>query len=118
MTKHTETFDTFDIVSVPFPFSDFDSQKTRPALILSSNKHFNNASKASVMAMITTATHDPWPLDVPINDLKTAGLPVSSIIRMKLFTLDHRLVLRKIGALGVHDRKAVVKVITQLIPVH
>ena len=52
------------------------------------------------MAMITSASHTPWPLDVPIVDLASAGLPAPSIIRFKLFTLDHRLVRGKLGQLA------------------
>lgn len=48
----------------------------------------------SVMAMITSASNPSWPLDVSIVDLKAAGLPQPSVVRMKLFTLDHRLVQR------------------------
>jgi hypothetical protein len=39
------------------------------------------------MAMITSASHAPWPLDVAIADLKSAGLSVPSIVRLKLFAL-------------------------------
>ena len=50
----------------------------------------------------------PWPLDVPIGDLASAGLPAPSIVRFKLFTLDQRLVrrtLRRLGTLGAEDRE-------------
>jgi mRNA interferase MazF len=57
------------------------------------------------MAMITSAAHAPWPLDVPIGDLASAGLPAPSIVRFKLFTLDHRLVRGTLGRLGAEDRE-------------
>jgi mRNA interferase MazF len=56
------------------------------------------------MAMITTASRSVWPLDVPITQLDSAGLTSPSIIRMKIFTLDHRLVLKTIGHLSVTDQ--------------
>ena len=104
MKKYTEICNAFDIVLVPFPFTEMINNKRRPALVLSSTKQFNDRAGASVMAMITSAVHNPWPLDVEILDLKSAGLPVKSIIRMKLFTLDHRLILKKLGTLGEKDR--------------
>ncbi|MCE5317946.1 MAG: type II toxin-antitoxin system PemK/MazF family toxin, partial [Parachlamydia sp.] len=82
--RPTETYNKFDIVLVPFPFIDSASSKQRPALILSSSDSFNAMAGASVMAMVTSATHHPWPLDRPIEDLASAGLPVPSLIRMKL----------------------------------
>ncbi|MGZ8237012.1 MAG: hypothetical protein ACXW1Z_15385 [Methylobacter sp.] len=45
------------------------------------------------MTMITSAKHTAWPLDTPIENLTAAGLPVPSIIRLKLLTLDNRLIL-------------------------
>ncbi len=66
------------------------------------------------MAMITTSTHSPWPLDVPIADLSATSLSVASIVRMKLFTLDHALVVRKIGALAVADQQAVSDMLRKL----
>lgn len=100
----TKIYRTFDVVLVPFPFIDSGLSKKRPALIISSSKHFNKNSEAYVMAMITSALHSPWPLDLEIQDLKSAGLPVRSIIRMKLFTLDHRLIIKQIGKFANSDR--------------
>ena len=40
------------------------------------------------MAMITSAGHEPWPLDCAIGDLSAVGQAVASVIRWKLFTLD------------------------------
>jgi mRNA interferase MazF len=54
-----------------------------------------------------TATHSPWVLDVPISNLQEAGLKVPSVIRMKLFTLDHALILKRVGHLVIIDRIAV-----------
>jgi mRNA interferase MazF len=106
-TKPIAASRQFDIVIVPFPFTDIASVKRRPALVLSDEKAFNGPAGHSVMAMITTATHARWPLDVPITDLATAGLPAPSVVRMKVFTLDHRLVLRRSGHLGAKDQAAV-----------
>ncbi len=94
----------FDVVVVPFPFTDGEASKRRPALVLSSAS-FNQTSQHSVMAMITSAEQSDWPGDHAIGDLESAGLSMDCLVRMKLFTLDHRLVFRKAGALGGADQK-------------
>ena len=109
-------FDQFDVVRVPFPFTDREARINRPALVLSGAEGFNRAAGHSVMAMITSAGHVPWPLDVAIRDLESAGLPAPSIVRFKLFTLDHRLVRGKLGALAPEDRAKVRKALRQLVP--
>jgi hypothetical protein len=68
-------------VRVPFPFTDRDTSVNRPALVLSDAAHFNTPAGHSVMAMITSAGHRPWPLDTPIGDLPAAGLPAPSMVR-------------------------------------
>ena len=109
MTKPIITYDLYEIVKIPFPFTDAKTAKVRPALIVSSAKHFNAKIGLSVMAMITSMkpAQDLWPADLVIEDLKLAGLPVPSIIRFKMFTLDHRLILDRLGKLSEPDLKQV-----------
>ena len=104
-----------DIVTVPFPFTDSARNKRRPALVLSNSKTFNTPAGHSVMAMITSAANSPWPLDVPVTNLDEAGLPAASVVRMKLFTLDHRFVIAKIGTLAKRDRIAVKRALKNLL---
>jgi len=99
------TYEQYEVVVVPFPFTDKNTSKRRPAIVLSDNKIFNHETRQSVLAMITSAKNTGWPLDVEICDLDSAGLPSASMIRMKLFTLDHQLIIRKAGTLSLKDRK-------------
>ena len=98
-------FERFAVVRVPFPFTDRDAAKNRPALVLSSDTAFNTPAGHSVLAMITSEGNAPWPLDCPIADLGAAGLPAPSKIRFKLFTLDHRLVRGQLGSLALADQE-------------
>jgi len=115
MTRITVTFDAFDVVVVPFPFTDRSSTKRRPALVISSASAFGLETGHSVLAMITSAKNSDWLLDTPIQDLTAAGLPSPSVVRMKLFTLNNQLVLRKAGALLGPDRSAVVASLQRLL---
>jgi mRNA interferase MazF len=100
---------------VPFPFTDREAAKNRPALVLSDPGTFNTAAGHSVMAMITSAANPPWPLDCPIADLGAAGLPAPSKVRFKLFTLDHRLVRGQLGRLGADDEARVRRGLARLL---
>jgi mRNA interferase MazF len=110
------TYRAFDVVVVPFPFTDINASKRRPALVLSDEQKFNTPVGHSVMAMMTTAAHSSWSLDVPILDLPAAGLKTPSIVRMKLFTLDHALVLKHIGRLSAGDQSTVKRALHDLLP--
>ena len=101
------SFERFSVVRVPFPFSDRNATKNRPAVVLSDAAAFNIPAGHSIMAMITSQDNPAWPLDCPITDLSSAGLPAPSKVRFKLFTLDNRLVRGELGNLGPGDAIAV-----------
>ncbi|MGH8337591.1 MAG: type II toxin-antitoxin system PemK/MazF family toxin, partial [Gammaproteobacteria bacterium] len=105
-------FEPWDVVVVPFPFTDKKASKRRPALVLSAARHFNTGH--TVLAMITSRGNAAWSLDVPITDATAAGLTTPSVVRMKLFTLDDRLILRKLGALSDKDATAVATALKKL----
>lgn len=99
------SFKRFDVVVVPFPVSGPAATKKRPALVVSADR-FNAGHDHMVLAMITTAADPAWPSDVDIRDLEKAGLKARAVVRLKIFTLDRALVIRKIGALGRRDAEA------------
>lgn len=113
MTKRMLIFETFSVVVVPFPFTDQDTTKRRPAVVLSNNS-FNASVGHSVLAMITSAKNSNWLHDITISDLNSTGLSAASIVRMKLFTLDNRLIIRKAGILAHSDQQAVITAFNQL----
>ena len=104
----------FEVVAVPFPFTDRKADKRRPALILSNNIEFNTPSGHALLAMITSQKNPDWPLDTIITNIHRTGLTAPSKVRMKLFTLDSRLILKKIGTLTNRDKKAVGKALQRL----
>jgi len=95
----------WDVVAVPFPFTDEPGIKRRPALVLT-NMSFNKNGH-SVLSMITTKGHLPWPGDSEIEKYSAAGLNLPCQVRLKVFTLDNRLLLKKIGHLAESDAKRV-----------
>jgi len=98
-------YNVFDVVAVPFPYTDRNKSKKRPALVLASLNTFDENLKQSVCAMITSAKNKPWPKDTYISDLESAGLPAESVVRLKLFTIDHHIISKKVGTLSPNDQR-------------
>lgn len=95
MTTSAARFKPWDVVVVPFPYSDQSADKVRPALVLSSPQHMRT-TRLCYLAMITSAANAPWPGDVPISNLRGAGLPAPSVVRpAKIMTLDESHVLKR-----------------------
>lgn len=109
------TCEPLDVVAVPFPFTDRPAVKRRPALVVSSAA-FDHAHAQSILAMITS-TRSVWPSDVALRDWRQAGLRVPCRVRLKLFTLDDALLVRKLGALSKPDRQAVADALSRSLAV-
>ena len=108
------TFERFDVVVVPFPFSDRHAAKRRPALVVS-DRRFNRVHGHTILAMITTARDSSWPSDNEITDHDAAGLKARSVVRLKMFTLDNDLIVKRIGALAEEDQSNVRRVLSTII---
>ncbi len=108
-------YPSFSLVRVPFPFTDRAVQKRRPALVVSA-PDFQNQSGHLILAMVTTVNQSCWPLDWPIQELEGTGLPKPCLVRRKLFSLDERLILGRLGVLVDQDRSGVATHLRRLIP--
>jgi mRNA interferase MazF len=98
-------FSPWELVVVPFPFTDGPGSKRRPALVLSP-VDFNRESGHSILAMITSAERSAWPGDIPLNPA-LLGLQKRCVIRMKFFTIDNLLIVKSIGQLPMAPRSSV-----------
>jgi mRNA interferase MazF len=96
----------FDIVKVPFPFTDKAKSKKRPALVISAETFQKETGHVSLL-MITSAKHSKWFGDYLLKNLDATGLSQEVIVRQKIFTMDLRLIEKTIGHLSKKDGEAV-----------
>ncbi len=91
----------WDVVVVPFPYSDKLAEKRRPALVVSVDK-FNTETGLLWLAMITSTANIGWYGDVKIPISGKSGLTTPSIIRTaKLATNEQNRVVRVIGWIDI-----------------
>lgn len=98
----------FDVVLVPFPFSDLSTNKRRPCLILARlapkrlPQHF-------IVCMVTSQLEGiAFPQDHLLDDFAAAGLPKPALVRIaKLVTVEEPLLLKRLGKLAAIDREKV-----------
>jgi mRNA interferase MazF len=107
---------SFAVVRVPFPFTDRSATKNRPALVLSDAARFNVPDGSIGAGDDHLCRQSPWPLDCEIRDREAAGLPAPSKLRMKLFTLDNRLLRGTLGQLAEPDERRVREALMLLLP--
>src|SRR6202022_379835 len=100
------TFKTWDIVKVPFPYTDRPVRQHRPALVIAAGA-IEVAYGLLWVLMITSAQNRRWDDDIVVSDLDGAGLPAPSVIRCaKIATIEAQNAQR-IGILARSDRTKV-----------
>jgi mRNA interferase MazF len=108
-------FDFGDVVLVPFPFTNQTTSKRRPAVVVSARRY--NTDKPDLIVMAVTSQLRPTASfgEVWVGRWQGAGLLKPSAIKPVLATLEQRLVLRRLGALGPEDQSALKRAIAQII---
>lgn len=100
--KSTTTYNKWDIVLLPFPFTQKNSSKQRPALIISP-KEFNQ--EQNVIILQISSNKDEGIDSYKIKEWEQANLPLVSYIKMKFATIKKEIILKKIGRLSEADIK-------------
>ncbi len=100
--KSIMTYKKWDIVLVPFPFTNLQTIKKRPALIISPDEY--NAGDDIVILFITSNVSSFGRTgDYIIQDWNKSGLPKPSMTRMKFATIEKSIVIKNIGRLHKSD---------------
>lgn len=89
-----------DVVLVSFPFTDLSASKVRPALVVSSDYFHHSGLDVILVGITSQAGREKSKTDflLSIENQRSAGLPKRSLVRLgKIFTLDCRLIRKKLG---------------------
>ena len=100
-------FQRGDVVLIPFPYTDLAATKTRPAVVVSSDRYHTVRSElllAYVSSQISKA-HDT--IDYVLTDWAQAGLPKPSFVRPKIAAIEPSLIVHQVGRLSAHDMRQV-----------
>jgi mRNA interferase MazF len=108
------TFRRGDVIKVPFPYADRATRQYRPALVVSTDE-LESAHGLLWVVMVTSAENRRWPDDVLISDLKSAGLPIASVVRpAKIATIEAGDATR-LGNLGAAQLRLVARRVQRIL---
>lgn len=103
-------FEVWNLVKVPFPYTNRPVQQRRPALVVAVPVA-PGAPELLWVLMVTSAANRGWPGDVAVSDLTAAGLPAASVVRSaKIATIEAR-DAERIGNLPPEDRPQVAEAV-------
>ncbi|NMA92528.1 MAG: type II toxin-antitoxin system PemK/MazF family toxin [Firmicutes bacterium] len=100
-----------DVVVIRFPFSDPDSAKKRPAFVIDIL-----SDDDLILCQITSnALEDGYAIEITDDDFENGGLMVPGNVRLnKLFTVDKRAVLYKVGTLKELETQQIIDCLLNL----
>jgi len=96
-----------DIVLLTFPFSDLESSKVRPAIVLSNDKYNRRSDDFVAVPLTSNLKFRDYAIVVTNNELESGKLIVDSKVKVdRVFSVNQRLVRIKIGRIKaeVHER--------------
>src|SRR6266851_5547437 len=111
------TFDRFDVVSVPFRYTDRPVRQRRPALVVSAPA-YEQATGLVWVVMIAAAENRSWPGDVRLAEARRAGLSIPSVVRpTKIATIEaiEAVQASRIGSIAPAERRAVREAIGEIL---
>jgi mRNA interferase MazF len=97
------SFEVWDLIKVPFPYTNRPVRQRRPALVVAT-PDTPGAPALLWVSMVTSAANRGWAGDVTISDLAMAGLPASSIVRSAKIATIEATDAERIGSLPSQDR--------------
>ena len=97
------TFNQGEIVLVPFPFTNLEEDKRRPAVVVSA-KWFNDLRHDRILLAITSQiprNKEEDELMLVAKDIRGVDLRLPSIVRLgKIFTIETNLIVKSIDHLS------------------
>jgi len=100
-TKSTTTYKQWDIILVKFPFTEEDTSKKRPALIISSTD-FNQEDRVVILQITSNINENSS--GYLIQDWQEARLLKPALIKMKFATIKKSIIDKKLGKLSDRDK--------------
>ena len=95
-----------DVLLVPFPFTDQQGSKQRPAVVVSSSTYSANRPDVLIMA-ITSVLRSPGAAlsfgEAVLADWQSAGPIKPSVFKPVFTTIEQRLVIKRLGAVSLGD---------------
>lgn len=104
-----------DVVLVSFPFTNLQTTKKRPAVIISRQNYQQNRPDVILMA-ITSQVQQPLAAnETLLHDWQKAGLVKPSVLKPLIATIEKNRIIKIIGKLSTADRKNVNKIIQAIL---
>ena len=105
-----------DIVIFPFPYTNFSKTKSRPAIVISNNKHNSGSNDVVLVAITSNLKNEPYSININDSNLDEGFLIKESRIKTDhLFSVDKIKIQKQIGKINNKTFQKIKNSIFQLI---
>ena len=109
------TYNFGDVVLVGFPFTNLQTTKKRPAVIISRSTYQQYRPDVILMA-ITSQIRQPLATgEALLQDWQSAGLIKPSVLKPLVATIEQSRIIKTMGQLSVDDKKSLASVIQTIL---
>ena len=107
-----------DIVLITFPFSDLQSSKVRPAIVLSNNKYNHRSENFVAVPLTSNLRLKDYAILIRNKELESSKLIVDSKVKVdRIFSVSQRLVRMKIGRVRADVHEKITRMLFELLRV-
>lgn len=105
-----------DIVLLTFPFSDLESSKVRPAIVLSNNKYNRRSQDFVAVPLTSNLKLRDYAMLITNNELESGKLIVDSKVKVdRVFSVSQRLVRMRIGIIKAEIHEKIIDMLVELL---
>lgn len=105
-----------DILLIPIPFTDLQSTKRRPVLVISNDTYNNESHDLVVVAITSNLQPRVFGITLEQPDMEEGSLQRTSSIRVdKIYTLSKEIVVKRFGRITSKKYHSVIQAIDDLI---
>jgi mRNA interferase MazF len=109
------TYNFGDVVLVGFPFTNLQTTKKRPAVIISNASYQQNRPDVILMA-ITSQIRQPLQTgEALLQNWQAAGLAIPSVLKPLIATIEQGRIVKTMGQLSQDDQNSLKKVIQTIL---
>jgi mRNA interferase MazF len=105
-----------DIVLIRFPFSELQSSKVRPAIVLSNDKYNHRSEDFVAVPLTSNLRLKDYAILITSNELESGKLVVDSKVKVdRVFSVSQRLVRMKIGRIRADVHEKITRMLFELL---
>lgn len=104
-----------DVVLVGFPFTNLQTTKKRPAVIVSHSTYQKTRPDVILMAITSQIRHPLTTGEVIVQDWEAAGLVKPSIFKPLIATIEQSSIIKTLGKLSETDRNNIETVLRTIL---